>query len=375
MARRREKHLYLPQGMRLARGKFYFDQPLPIDEKAKTDALKAGGKYRRKYKFVPLGEDYVAALTEYGRLVRPNWVGRTLRDVFTRYKTEITPLALKGRPRTEEAIDNELRTIDRFDRVFGGMQQDALTQQQLYLYIDRRLDERAEFKDLKKPAPSAARHDVRFLKKVLAKGIRWGAGTTNAAVNLEMDPDPANTRDVTDEQYAAVYRLANIRVQIAMDLADNIGQRRGDILGIRPARDFTPEGILVRQGKTGKPILIEWTDELRATVDRALALPPDIPKEYLIRNRVGKGYTPRGFGAMWQKLMRKVTRPGKNGEPPILAERFKFRDLRRKSATDKAIATSEEEAQQLLAHSDLKTTQKHYIAPRGVKPKRVKPVR
>ena len=41
---------------------------------------------------------------------------------------------------------------------------------------------------------------------------------------------------------------------------------------------------------------------------------------------------------------------------------------RRKAATDKAIATTEEEAQQLLAHSDVKTTRKHYIAPRGMKP-------
>lgn len=350
MGRHRIKDRHLPKRMYERRGKYYFDSPVTL-------------------KWEPLGEDYLAALAAYGRKTGIVKTCRTLSDVFRRYKTEVTPLPLKGRARTKEALDNELRTIDRFDRVFGHMLQDALTQQHLYKYIDGRIDEREEFKDLKKPAPSAGRHDVRFLKKMLVKGIRWGAGTSNAAVNLEMDADPTNERDVTDDQYAAVYALANDRVQIAMDLADNIGQRRGDILAIKPARDFTSEGILVRQGKTQKPLLIEWTDELRATCDRAQALKPDIPKEYLLRNRAGKGYTPRGFGAMWQKVMRKAIRKG------VLAERFKFRDLRRKSATDKAIATSEEEAQQLLAHSDLKTTQKHYIAPRGVKPKRVRPVR
>lgn len=369
MGRHRKRHRHLPEGMRLARGKYYYDQPLPVDEEARRAAQSTGQKYRRKYRFIPLGDDYIKALAEYGKLIRPIWSGRTLRDVFTRYKTEVTPLALRGRERSEEALDNELRTIDRFDRLFGEMHQDSLTQQHLYQYIDKRLDERAEFKGQRKPAPSAARHDVRFLKKMLSKGIKWGAGTTNAALNLELDPDPANTRDVTDEQYQAVYRLANPRVQIAMDLADIIGQRRGDILGIQIERDLTADGILLRQGKTGKPLLIEWTDALHAVVDRALTFKPDIPKVYLIRNREGQPYTPRGFGAMWQKVMRKAVRTG------VLAERFKFRDLRRKAATDKALATTEEEAQQLLAHSDVKTTRKHYIAPRGVKPKRVKPVR
>lgn len=338
------------------RGKFYFDSPV-------------SGQWE------PLGDDYLEALAKYGQKTGITKTCRTLSDVFRRYKTEITPLPLRNRARTKEALDNELRTIDRFDRVFGHMQQDALTQQHLYKYIDERVDDRKEFKHLNKPAPSAARHDVRFLKKVLIKGIRWGAGTTNAVQNLELDPEPTNTRDVTDAQYEAVYRLANVRVQIAMDLADIIGQRRGDILGIRLDQHVTADGILMRQGKTGKLLLIEWSDGLRAVYDRAIALKPDIPKQYLLRNREGQPYTPRGFGAMWQKLMRKVTRPGKDGSPPILAERFKFRDLRRKAATDKAIATTEEEAQQLLAHSDVKTTRKHYLAPRAEKPRRVKPVR
>jgi len=148
---------------------------------------------------------------------------RTLRDVFRRYKTEVTPEPLRGRARPKEAIDNELRTIDRFERVFGDLQQDQLTQQHLYRYIDMRLDERKEFKHLKKKAPSAGRHDVRFLKKMLVKGIKWGAGTVNAVTNLEFDPDPKDMRDVTPQEYDAVYALANERMQIAMELGDITG--------------------------------------------------------------------------------------------------------------------------------------------------------
>lgn len=347
MGRRRRNDLHLPKRMYERRGKFYFDSPITK-------------------KWEPLGDDLAAALAAYGRLIGPLWSGRTLSSIFARYKTTITALPLKGRDRTKDAIANEIRTIDRFDKLFGHMTQDALTQQHLYTYIDKRIDERAEFIDQKKSAPSAARHDVRFLKKVLTKGIKWGAGTVNAAINIEMDPDPKNERDVLPEEYEAVYSLANERMKIAMELARNIGQRRGDLLGIRPKRDFTDEGIRINQGKTLAPIVVKWTPTLTATCDRAQALKPDIPKEFLLRNRAGGGYSPRGFGAIWQKLIRKALRKG------VIASRFKFHDLRAMAATEKADATTELEAQDLLGHEDVKTT-RGYIRHR--KPKIVNPVR
>lgn len=347
MGRRRHKDLHLPKRMYARRGKYYFDSPATN-------------------KWEPLGDDYLAALAKYGQMTGVVKTCRTLNDVFRRYKTEVTPLPLRGRPRTKEALDNEIRTLDRFDRIFGHMLQDSLTQRHLYRYIDERVDDRKEFKHLNKAAPSAARHDVRFLKKVLIKGIRWGAGSANAAQGVELDADPKNERDVTPEEYTAVYALANERMQIAMDLATNIGHRRGDLLGIKPKRDFTPEGILIRQGKTQEPLIIEWSAELRATCDRAQALKPDIPREYLLRNRQGNGYTPRGFGSIWQKLMRKALRLG------VIASRFKWHDLRAKAATDKADIEGEEAAKELLGHQDVKTT-RGYIRHR--KPKKARPVR
>ena len=85
------------------------------------------------------------------------------------------------------------------------------------------------------------------------------------------------------------------------------GLRRKDILKIRIDRDLHEDGIHIVQGKTLKPIIVEWTPALRAVVDRGLALKPDIPKVYLIRNLHGKPYSPRGFGALWQKLQREAS--------------------------------------------------------------------
>jgi integrase len=53
---------------------------------------------------------------------------------------------------------------------------------------------------------------------------------------------------------------------------------------------------------------------------------------------------------MWQKLMRKAVRKG------VIRKRFKFHDLRAMAATEKALAETDEAAQQLLGHSDVKAT-------------------
>ncbi len=326
MGRKRRKDLHLPSRFYERRGKYYFDSPVTK-------------------KWEPLGGDLALALAAYGRLIGPLWSGRTLADVFDRYQTQVTPLS-----GAESTRETEIRTLARFKLLFGTMQQDSLTARDLYLYIDKRIDERPLFAHLKKPAPAAAEHDVRFLADVLAKGIKWGAGTVNAAKAIQFDARPKNVRDVLEHEYQAVYALATERMQIAMDLASNIGQRRGDILKIRPRDDFTDKGILISQGKTKAAVLVKWSPGLRASVKRAQALKPDLPREFLLRTEEGTGYTRSGFGANWQRLMTKALKLG------VISKRFKFHDLRAKAATEKAEQGTDKDAQELLGHKSVKTT-------------------
>jgi integrase len=145
-------------------------------------------------------------------------------------------------------------------------------------------------------------------------------------------------------------------MQIAMELALDTGQRRGDLLNLTRAQ-LTDEGIEFLQGKTGAGVLVEWTDQLKKTVERAKALKPQVPGEYLLRKHNGKGYTPRGFSAIWQRLMDRALAQGKNGEPPAIAQRFTFHDLRTKCASDKKTL---EEATALLGHASSTTTKTTY---------------
>jgi integrase len=162
---------------------------------------------------------------------------------------------------------------------------------------------------------------------------------------------------VTDPEYKNVYELASPTVQVAMDLAVLTALRRGDILSL--TRDnLTDEGILIHTSKTKKDLLIEWSNELRAVVDRAKRLPPQVRKP-IIATRQGKAYTGQGFAAIWQRLMRKAVKKG--------IERYQFRDLRAKSASDDTL----EAATQRLGHADPRITETVYRR----KPRRVRPLR
>jgi integrase len=291
-------------------------------------------------KWMPLGKDIAAALAQYGNLIGGQWSGQTLGDVIDRYKTQVLPLKRSAQTRKDQA-----KQLDKLKAVFGSMHPDSITAQHCYKYTDART-----------AAPVAARHEIALLGHVFAKAIRWGVATVNPVRTLERTKKSKRTRYVTDAEFSAVYVLASDRMQIAMDLALDTGQRRGDLVALTRAQ-LTEEGIAFRQGKTGAGVLVEWTEQLRATVERAKALKPQVPGEYLLRKRNGKQYTARGFSAIWQRLMDKALAPGKEGAPPALAERFTFHDLRAKCASDK---TSLEGAAALLGHASSTTTKTNY---------------
>lgn len=318
MGRRRRHDKHLPQRMYCRRGAYYFDNP------------KTG-------KWEPLGKDLGPAIAKYGALIGDQWSGRTLGDVIDRYRTQVLPLK-----RSVANFATQTLQLDRLKRVFGDMLPDSITAPDCYKYLDGRRNKDG------KPVPAAARAEISLLRHVLSKAIRWGISTTNVVRNLELGEKSRRTRYVTDEEFDQVYALASPRLQIAMDLALLTGQRRGDLMALKHA-DCGPDGIVFHQGKTGAGVLVEWSEELRAVVERAKKLKPDIPREYVIRTESGKGYTPKGFGANWTKLMNRAVAKG------VL--RYTYHDLRAKCASDKERL---DEAQALLGHASSATTKSIY---------------
>jgi len=242
MGRRRKRDRHLPERVYLDHGTYWF-RP-------------------KQGKPVKLGRDLADALTRYASIIGAQWSGRTLGDAIDRYRLEVLPLKLSERTREDEA-----RALDRLKGVFGHMLPDTVTAQALYKYQDTRRSKDG------KPVPVAARHEVALLGHVFSKAIRWGVASTNPVRGMDFGERAAKRAQVPIEQVDALKAVAGERLSVAIDLAVSTGQRRGDLLALR--RDqLTDQGIVFKQSKTGAGVLIEWSEDLRAIVDRAKQLAP-----------------------------------------------------------------------------------------------------
>jgi len=113
-------------------------------------------------------------------------------------------------------------------------------------------------------------------------------------------------RYVTNDEFHAVYELASPMIKVAMDLAVLTGLRRGDLLSLT-RENLTDEGILVQTSKTDKGLLIEWSNKLRAVIERCKRLRPHV-RQHLIANSRGKKYSGTGFGSNWQRAIAKAVK-------------------------------------------------------------------
>lgn len=282
----------------------------------------------------------------------------TIAALFDRYLVEVVPT---NAPKSQT---EKRRHIAHLRPVFGGMALADLEPQHIYQYVDRR------------SAKVAAAREVETLSHAFTKAVQWGlmkAHPFKGEVRLESEAP--RERYVEDWEIREALALPAKRakgsvlmVQAYLRIKLLTGLRKGDILRLGVAND-QEDGLHVQPGKTrkstGKRLIYEWTPELRAAVDQAVAVRPAI-SPHLFCNQYGhplfeeaKGTT-KGFDDIWQRFM------GRLLAETEIKERFTEHDLRAKVGSD---AESLERARQLLAHASDSTTKRIYRR----KPERIKP--
>lgn len=244
----------------------------------------------------------------------------TLGAVFDRYLRDVLPTLA---PRTQKDYVRHIKVLRAW---CGHMAPDELRPRDV-----------GQFLDVTKGKIQRNRQ-VAVLSAIYSKAVgRWYVAERNPCEKVERNPSKRRDRYITNDEYMALYELAPPRIQIAMDLALLTGQRQGDILALR-WEQVGDDGIKIQQGKTGKKLLIGMSPSLKAVLDRARRMPPDLPKEYVLRTRkMGRPYTSEGFRAVWQRVMKKALKgytKGKNKFPPVLEKRFTFHDIRAKTVSD-----------------------------------------
>lgn len=293
-------------------------------------------------KWLRLGpdNDRPACMRRYAELL--NEGANTFAAVAERYRTTIL---IRKAPATQKKQNSEL---NRLIAVFGKLSIDSIRRGHIARYRDER----------GKSAPVSANRELALMSHVLSRALEWELVRENVCRGVEKLEETPRDRYITDDEFRAVYNVGNTMTQVMMGLALVIGQRGGDLLRIRRS-DIGDDGILVKQGKGSRKLLITWTPALAAVVEQAGTLPrAGVISTYLVSQANGQPYTEDGFRTAWQRHIVKCFDKG------LISERFTFHDIRAKAGTD---GTDEK----LLGHLDSRMMKRVYRR----KPEAVKPVR
>jgi integrase len=360
MGRRRRTDKHLPRRVYVEFARYWYKPRLPRNPPP--------GTKRR----IDLGTTEAEMYASLAKLVDTTKPIHRMANVLDRYLVDCLPLLA---PRTQSDYRGYIEQLrPAFDEWAPG----EITASDVFEW-------RTKFAKLH-GVVQANRH-VSCLSAVLREAIGWKAVTVNPCRELKRLREPPRSRYVFDHEFIGVYSVASDLMQVMMDLATITGQREGDLLKL-PNRDptiYTDEGIVFRPGKskrrhprfgsiveTAKTVVVEWSSELKEVIERARNLGPDIRKT-LICNLQGKPFTESGFRSNWHRLIQTGLkgRKRKNGVitlEPVIKEAFTFHDLRAKSGSD---AEDVQEANDRLAHDDLRTTQVIYRR----RPRRARPGR
>jgi integrase len=197
--------------------------------------------------------------------------------------------------------------------------------------------------------PNMANRAISFLRTVFHYAVEWGEVESNPCIGVKRHTEAKRKRYLTHEEFSAIYAKAGDRLQAIMDLQYLTGQRISDVLKLRRSQ-ITEAGILLKPQKTknstGVEMLLKWTPELKAAVERAKALSGNVPALTLLRGRGGKPPDYRTVLAQFHKAAKEA---GIEGALP--------NDQRAKSATDSK--RQGKNPQTLLGHSSPAMTERY----------------
>jgi len=290
----------------------------------------------RNGKPVNLGSDKAAALRKWAEILSDQPHGNTILHLWERYEREELP-----KKAAASQISNRQQS-KKLLAVFGELPLGDIKPSHATMYLDRR----------GKSSPTQANREIALLRHMLTKATHWGLLDRNPLLGLQYrNPERPRDRYVTDDELADAMARAKPWLRCLMWLGYLTGLRRGDLLRLTRFQ-CGENGIECQERKTGKRVLVEWTDELRQVVEEALSVSPD-----------GRLFpvTESAVNNAWGRLQRAIEADG--------GQRFQMKDLRAKHATDFEDAGGDATAQ--LGHSGRAVTAKHYLR----KPRRIVPLK
>ncbi|MBA3622920.1 MAG: integrase [Methylibium sp.] len=235
--------------------------------------------------------------------------------------------------------------------VFGNATWDAVELQHLVGYLDQRT------------AKTQGNREMALLSLVWNKARMWGlTGLPYPAAGMERsrwkNPEPPRAVEVTDDLFAAVYAEADQLLGDCMDLATATGLRltdcrtvalpRGDVLSVNASKTGKRSDFDV----TGSPVLLRLVERRRAMTN--------VLHTMLLTTESGGTVSARTLRDRWEVAREKAAAKAHEAGHGDFAEAVRglyLRDMRKRASN---LAESDEAARELLDHSTVGLTKKHY---------------
>lgn len=309
---------------------------------------------------IPLGTDYDRAIELWNeiRLGGPRIVG-TLEQAFAAWELDKETGLLSYA--NSETRDGYKKCLNKLRPVFGAATWESVEFVHLTGYLRRRSAKTRGNREM-----AVLQIIWNWARKEGLTAVHWPA----AGMERSRWKNPENAREfeVTDDLFEAVYQAGDQVLQDAMDIASATGMRIKDTIQVP-----LPEDDLLRltANKTGKkadfdvslsevlPGLIKRRRAVRAHHQMLLSTPTGRPVTYtMLRNRWE-------FAREWAALNAAAA-----GEMDLATEirAMILRDMRKRAGD---LSESDEAASQLLQHSSVTLTKRHY----RTRVTRLKPVR
>lgn len=315
-------------GMKMVTGEWSFRYSCPITDRAQIVEL------RRK------------AITQAGQILRGKPTEGTVEaliDAWFKWQ-ESKPLTSENR-RAESTLDENKREAAKLKEAFGIMLVTDLIKADAYAYLDAAEMAIDPKTGLPRPRPEKANKEISLMRTILEYGIRVGVLETNPFVGVEKLATVKSSRYVTDYEIDLAVRVgrklgsSRLIVALALKTAYLCVRRSVEVRAL--TRDqIKDDGIVWTAGKRqkGQDVqngMIEWSPELRSTIDEALGVKRNklAGAWFVFGNLNGQRYTKGGWKATLSKLMAECVKEAEKERKEFRA--FSLQDCRPKGVSDK----------------------------------------
>ena len=289
---RNKENQGLPRGWRFLRNAYYYKVPKGMEE-------FWDGKQTFK-----LGDSLAEAHLEFAKRFEATTAQRkTINDLLDAYVVEKLPKLGGNSKRSQPYLIKPLR------KAFGHMGIDAVKPKHCYAFVDAY------------PSKSTAEHAVSVLSSAYKLAVKKGWLDTHplqGEISFAEERKKRSKKKValTDDEIYAVLSLPSRRkngsvlaIQAYIRLKLLCGARRIDLLRLQIG-DLKHDGIHITPSKTsstsGVSIIIEWSSELRETIEMAKRARPVDISPFLFCTKTGQPYVDEfdhdaGWKSMWQR--------------------------------------------------------------------------